>query len=161
MYLDSAVDAMLKGLGAQLDSMRINVIDAATSFVLVLILVPRFGIGGSIAVIYICEMLNDTLSIVRLLQITKARLRLTRIVLIPLASALWSLCALFVVTKLRLHFLPGAETVIYMLAFIAFYASTAAFLTFITEKRVKTAKYDHFMRKESKVLKNSNFHSII
>ena len=161
MYLDSAVYAMLKGLGAQLDSMRINVIDAATSLVLVLILVPRFGIWGYVAVIYVCEILNDTLSIIRLLRITGARLRVTRIVLIPLVSAVSSLGALFLVTKLSLPFPPDKRNVILMLVFISFYALAAVLLTRKTEKRVKSADYDLSERKESKVLKKRGFQSII
>ena len=128
MYLDSAVDAMLKGLGAQLDSMKINIIDAAASLVLVLILVPKFGIAGYIAVIYICELLNDTLSLVRLFTITKARIRTGRVVMTPLISAGASLGVLFLITRLRIPFPSGSGTVFYMLLFVAVYAAISVVL---------------------------------
>ncbi len=123
MYLDSAVDAMLKGLGAQLDSMRINIVDAAASFVLVVILVPKFGIAGYIAVIYICEILNDTLSLVRLFSITKARISVRRVVLVPLFSTAASLGALFFISRIPLPFPARSGTVFHMLIYIALYAA--------------------------------------
>ena len=46
MYLDTAVDGMLKGMGLQTASMRINILDAAMSLMLVWQLIPRVGIGG-------------------------------------------------------------------------------------------------------------------
>jgi len=70
MYLDNTVDAMLKGLGEQVYSMRINIIDASLSVVLVAILLPRFGIAGYIAVLYVCEAFNAVCSLYRLLGIT-------------------------------------------------------------------------------------------
>ncbi len=140
MYLDSAVDAMLKGLGAQLDSMRINIIDAASSLVLVLILVPRFGIAGYIAVIYFCEILNDTLSLVRLFAVTGARVRVKRIILIPLISAGLSLGVLFVITRLGISFPGGSGTVFYMLIFIASYVVASAYLTSLFNREKKFFK---------------------
>lgn len=73
MYLDSSVDGMLKGLGQQVESMRINILDASVSLALVLLLVPRMGINGYIIVIYICETLNAVLSIARLIKVTDMR----------------------------------------------------------------------------------------
>jgi stage V sporulation protein B len=73
MYLDSATDAMLKGLGQQVYSMIVNIIDAAVSVVLVVILVPAFGITGYLITIIFGEILNAILSIVRLLKITDIR----------------------------------------------------------------------------------------
>ena len=46
MYLDTATDAMMKGLGEQVYSMKINVADAAISVLLIALLIPHFGIGG-------------------------------------------------------------------------------------------------------------------
>lgn len=70
MYFDMAVDCMLKGLGEQVQSMRINIIDSASSLLLVLILVPIFGISGYIVSVYFCEILNCTLSLMRLKCVT-------------------------------------------------------------------------------------------
>lgn len=58
MYLDHISDGMLKGLDKQNYVMKVNIIDAALSVVFAVILIPRFGIYGFVASIYICEFLN-------------------------------------------------------------------------------------------------------
>ncbi len=58
MYLDHIADGMLKGLDKQNYVMKVNIIDAALSVVFAVILIPRFGIYGFVASIYICEFLN-------------------------------------------------------------------------------------------------------
>ena len=67
MYLDGSVDAMLKGLGEQLYTMKINIIDSALSVLLIWLLLPRLGINGYIVVIFITELFNTALSILRLI----------------------------------------------------------------------------------------------
>ena len=84
MYLDTATDAMMKGLGEQLQSMKINIADAAISLLLVLLLVPRFGILGYIITIYISELFNTVCSITHLLMISKTPVRLCKWVYKPL-----------------------------------------------------------------------------
>ncbi len=72
MYLDTVTDSMLKGLGDQVFTMKVNIADAALSVILVYTLVPRFGVYGYIAVLYISELINFSLSAARL--ISKAKL---------------------------------------------------------------------------------------
>ena len=84
MYLDSAVDGMLKGLGQQLYSMQVNILDASCSVLMVWLLLPRMGVGGYILTVYVCEILNGALSLVRLLQVTKPKVSLLRIFFLPL-----------------------------------------------------------------------------
>ena len=84
MYLDTATDAMMKGLGEQLHSMKINIADAALSLLLVVLLVPRFGIGGYIVTIYVSELFNTVCSITHLLMISKTPVRLCKWVYKPL-----------------------------------------------------------------------------
>ena len=62
MYLDSVVDGMLKGLGMQLQSMVINVLDAALTLAGVFFLLPLFGVRAYIALIYGSECFNFLLS---------------------------------------------------------------------------------------------------
>ncbi len=66
MYFDMAVDSVLKGLGEQLHSMKINLIDSGSSLILVLILTPLFGLNGYIVSVYFCEILNCILSFLHL-----------------------------------------------------------------------------------------------
>lgn len=70
MYFDMTVDCMLKGLGEQVHSMRINILDSALSLLLAVVLVPRFGISGYIVSVYVCEGLNCVLSVRKLYLVT-------------------------------------------------------------------------------------------
>ncbi len=67
MYLDTAVDSMLKGMGEQVYTMWVNIADALISVILVATLLPSMGINGYIVTVYFTEILNATLSITRLL----------------------------------------------------------------------------------------------
>ncbi|MHB1152003.1 MAG: oligosaccharide flippase family protein [Eubacteriales bacterium] len=84
MYLDHATDGMLKGLGEQLYSMRVNIFDASLSCLLVWIVLPYTGIKGYVAIIFICEILNTALSIARLLSIVELRCKIFRWLVLPL-----------------------------------------------------------------------------
>ena len=84
MYLDTATDAMLKGLNQQLFSMKINIADAAISVLLVWLLIPRYGINGYLMSIYISETFNTVCSVWRLLSVTRVTPRLLKWVYLPL-----------------------------------------------------------------------------
>lgn len=70
MYLDNICDSMLKGLGEQIFTMKVNVIDAASCVLCVYFLVPRVGIMGYVAVILLSEMINFGFSVYRLKIVT-------------------------------------------------------------------------------------------
>ena len=93
MYLDTATDSMLKGLGEQLYCMKVNLCDAAASVVLVWLLVPRFGVNGYILVIYLTEIFNAAFSIARLLSLTDIRPPISGTLLYPLAASAFSVAA--------------------------------------------------------------------
>lgn len=86
MYLDSSVDAMLKGLGEQVHTMKINITDSFLCLILVLLLLPKWGLTGYFAVQYICELLNASLSITRLLTVTGMHPQVIRWIGLPLAG---------------------------------------------------------------------------
>lgn len=71
MYLDTAVDSVLKGIGKQLYCMKVNIIDSSLSLILVLILVPKFGPVGYIICVYIAELVNAALSISKMVKETE------------------------------------------------------------------------------------------
>ena len=58
MYIDSIVDAILKGLDKQVTVLKINILDLLTSIVLIVTAIPKFGVTGYIVVIYFSELLN-------------------------------------------------------------------------------------------------------
>jgi stage V sporulation protein B len=74
MYLDTAVDSILKGLDEQLFCMRVNILDSALSVLVVLVLLPRVGIYGYIIEIFACELINASLSVMRLMQVLEVKL---------------------------------------------------------------------------------------
>ena len=89
MYLDTAVDCVLKGLGKQLYCMKVNILDSVLSLILVLILVPRLGTKGYIICVYIAELVNFILSISKMVKETRVKVS-KKVVLFPLASILIS-----------------------------------------------------------------------
>ena len=91
MYLDTTVDGMLKGMGLQTASMRINILDAAISLLLVWQLIPRVGINGYLLTVYISETLNFLLSFRQLNRHAGLWLPFYRSVLAPLMAAMFSL----------------------------------------------------------------------
>lgn len=70
MYLDTAVDSLLKGLGEQVYTMKVNIADAASGLILVVLFTPIMGIYGYILTIWLCEVGNLWASIHRLSKIT-------------------------------------------------------------------------------------------
>ncbi len=87
MYLDTSVDFVLKGLGEQIYTMGVNILDATLSLTLVLILVPRFGLVGYIASVYLVEIVNCALSLGRLIHVTSLSVK-TGWIIRPLISVL-------------------------------------------------------------------------
>ena len=83
MYLDGAVDSMLKGLNEQLYTMRVNITDSLLSVILIVILLPLFGIKGYVAVIFITELINTSFSILKLLNLTKIKTPIFKWIIIP------------------------------------------------------------------------------
>lgn len=84
MYVDTATDAMLKGLGEQVASMKINVADAALSVLLVFFLVPVFGINGYLITVYVSELFNTVLSVTKLLTIRRVQVKICKWIFAPL-----------------------------------------------------------------------------
>lgn len=74
MFLDTTVDSILKGLGEQVFTMKVNIVDAAICLIFVILLVPRMGIYGYVVVIYVSEAVNAALSIGRMQKITGIRI---------------------------------------------------------------------------------------
>ncbi len=84
MYLDTVTDSLLKGMGEQVYTMNVNIADAAISVIMVRLLVPKFGIFGYIAVLYIAEIFNFALSAARLLKRCRFEFKVFKWFLLPL-----------------------------------------------------------------------------
>lgn len=86
MYLDTMVDSILKGLGQQLYSMVVNIVDSSLSVILVIFLIPKFGIWGFIMTVFFTEIINATFSIIRLLNFLSIKPNIINWIVKPLAS---------------------------------------------------------------------------
>lgn len=63
MYTDMSVDGCLKGLGQQVWSMGINILDALLGVLLVWQLLPRYALNGYLFILYFSELFNFALSV--------------------------------------------------------------------------------------------------
>ena len=124
MYIDSAVDAILKGSGHQVYSMNVNIADALTSCILVFLLTPRLGIGGYIISIYATEILNTSLSLCKMFSVSKMRPKVFHQVIMPLLCVIGATNA----SKILLSLIPTAFTdalglVLHVLLAVALYVA--------------------------------------
>ncbi len=71
MYMDTVTDGMLKGLGQQMHSMFINILDAGLSVLLVYFLLPVYAVPAYIFTIWFTEAFNFALSLRRLSAVTE------------------------------------------------------------------------------------------
>ncbi len=103
MYLDSSVDGMLKGLNEQTSYLICNLIDSIIRVILTYFLLPVFGPAGIVAVIISSELLNTSLSLIRLMQVTHLKIKVFDSVIRP------AICIL--IPCLLLNFLPKSGIV--------------------------------------------------
>ena len=125
MYLDTSVDSILKGLGYQFYTMIINIADASMSVILVWLLLPRFGIMGYIITVYFTEIVNATLSITKLLIVTKTKVRIFDWIVKPICSAIIST---FAVSRILYLSASVAHSRVGLFLHIAFIAVIYIFL---------------------------------
>ena len=70
MYIDTVVDSILKGLNEQVMSLWYNIIDSVLRVIMIVTLIPRYGAIAYIAILYISEIFNLSLSLSRLIRVT-------------------------------------------------------------------------------------------
>lgn len=123
MYIDSAVDAMLKGMGKQVYSMIVNIIDAGTACIIIFIFVPKFGIYGYILSIYVTEILNTTLSLIGMIRCISPRLRAFHQVFLPTICICGATCISNIILNVINHpFSPAIELIFHISLVVILYA---------------------------------------
>ena len=75
LYMDALTDGMLKGLSEQVANVRYNTLTSALDAALLVLLLPRWGLGGYIFAFTATHLLNFALSLRRLLRVTGCPLR--------------------------------------------------------------------------------------
>lgn len=73
LYLDAIVDGMLKGLAEQVSCVRYNTFTSLLDVLFLLVLLPRWGIGGYVFSFAVTHAINLFLSVRRLLITTQHR----------------------------------------------------------------------------------------
>ncbi len=125
MYLDNSTDAMLKGLGEQVASMRYNIIDALVSVILVYFLLPPLGVNGYLITVFACELLNASMSIQRLLRVTGIKIKIFYHVVCPVISIVGGVCLydlIFRILKIEYRFDAVTLAVGITVCFLLYYA---------------------------------------
>ncbi len=105
IYLDFVVDSMMNGLGQQMRTLRINLLDYVIRVGLVVVLIPRFGLTSYLLILYISAILNATLSLRRLLIVSHATINIAEWIIKPVISA----AASGLLVSLVFRLLPLAE----------------------------------------------------
>ena len=138
MYLDSAVDAFLKSLDAQMDSMRYNVMDAAFCVVMAYLLLPPLGITGYILLLYLSELFNLGLSLGRLIGLTGLHIPLMEWIGKPVAAVIGACTAsvfFFRSTGITYRF-AATDITVHILVCAVFYLLFLALLGIIGKHEV-------------------------
>ena len=115
MYFDETVDSILKGTDRQVGVVIINIIDKALCIILVLILIPMYGVRGYITVLYISEFFNGFLSIGMLVKGLKLRLEIFKLFVIPFILAIISFYGVNMFSYCGLIFKISVMSVLYII----------------------------------------------
>lgn len=120
MYLDSAVDGILKGLGEQVAVVRYNVYDTAMCVFLVYTLVPLLGTAGYLTTIVISEVFNMALSASRLVSVTGFKVDMFKWAVLPTVAAILSTAASDLMLKniLNINEAPGLVLTVLIMVFL-------------------------------------------
>ncbi|OQB20336.1 MAG: Stage V sporulation protein B [Firmicutes bacterium ADurb.Bin182] len=141
IYLDFATDGMLIGLNQQVSSLKYNVLDSMLKVGLLFVLIPKMGVDGLILVLFCTKILNMTLSIGRLLMVSKLKLQLMNCIIKPVFSIVAAgFAAAFLyrsTASCKIH--NGAMLALEMIPVIAVY-----FLLLILTGCIKTDDIDWF-----------------
>jgi len=91
MYLDSMADGLLKGIDRQNNTLFHSFIDSVLRIILILVVVPKFGLLGFLCIMYISNFLTCFLNVGRLLKDVKVKFLFQDMFIKPLFFAAVSL----------------------------------------------------------------------
>lgn len=83
MYLDSIADGLLKGLDQQLFCFKTAIFDSAVRIILILIVLPFFGLNGFIGIMYFSNFLTCFCNVKRLIKVSGATLSPIEDIILP------------------------------------------------------------------------------
>ncbi len=130
MYIDSVADGILKGLDQQFITFRNSVTDSALRIILVLLIIPRFGINGFIGIMYFSNLLTCGLNLYRVIKVTKAGIDFFTGLIIPVVTAAISvMIARFLVLPLN-YAGDFFQMAVFCIVSLVLYFSAAIFFEF-------------------------------
>ena len=135
MYTDTVTDSLLKGMGEQLYSMKVNIADAIISVSLVWLTVPIYGITGYIFTIYAAEIINASFSFVRAVKVCDIKIN---ILSVYAKAALSAVGAIAISRLFRAIFV--IPTFIHFLVYIAIYFVFVKITAFFSEDDIAWLK---------------------
>ena len=145
MYLDTSVDSILKGLGHQFYCMVINIVDALLSVILVWLLLPRYGIMGYIVTVYFTELINATLSITKLLCVSKIKFKIFEWVAKPLISIISATAVIrFVLYKFNSFANTKLDITFHIIFIAVIYFAILLLIKAISAKQLKRSIVNFF-----------------
>ena len=122
MYIDGAIDAILKGTGHQVYSMNVNIADTLTACIFALTLIPMIGIWGYVISIYATEILNTSLSLGKMISVSKIKPRVIHQVAMPMVCIIGATNTARIILKaLPLRFVGAWELIFGILLTLAIY----------------------------------------
>ncbi len=86
MYADLIADGILKGLDQQKFLFRSNVTDSSVRVVLVILLVPKMGVTGFLAVMLFSNLFTSIISVFRIVKVTGCKFNILSLILKPAAA---------------------------------------------------------------------------
>lgn len=87
MYLDSISDGILKGLDQQQYTFYTSVSDSLLRILLIVLLLSRTGLNGFIFIMYISNLFTCLLHLIRLINLSKVKLKFLTEIFLPLITA--------------------------------------------------------------------------
>ena len=155
MYIDSAVDAVLKGSGHQVYSMNVNIADALTACVFAIFLIPKMGIWGYVISIYATEILNTTLSLYKMISISNIKVKPFHQIVMPIlciigATNLSKILLIIIPSPFEgaMELIPriALSTIIYLLLLLATRTLGKDEWEFINASLLSQSRYDRKFR---------------
>lgn len=154
IYLDFLVDGMLNGLNQQIRTLKINILDYSIRIMLLLVLIPRYGLIAFIGILYFSTVLNSFLSIYSLVKVSRIKVRLIDWIVKPLLSVLSAAS----VSLLLFHFLPGGSLPVALT--IKIILTVALYICFLFMVRCLKSEDVHWFKaqvKRSRLKKENHF----
>ena len=94
MYLESAITGVIQGLNEQKKSLQYNLIDSVIRISLIMIILPKHGIKGFMAIMYLSNIITSSFNTFRVLKSSKTCFHCVDWIVKPLLSFIAS-CSLF------------------------------------------------------------------